>query len=98
MNAWKDSDPLDYIGAYTYHRQIELAADWIDFKFADATWQTVNVGAPGGPDGAARSSNSGNLRIRVPDGQGGLYDIWFFAFPKEDGNYFFYRFEPAHSG
>lgn len=94
MNGWKDTDPLAYVGNYTYHRRLNLAGDWIEFKFADATWQSLNVGTPVGADGASRGSNPGNLRIR-PEDQGGPYDVWFFAFPKGEGHYFFYRFEPV---
>ena len=32
--------------------------------------------------------------MRVPEGQGGLYEVRFFALPKSGGHYFFYRFEP----
>ncbi|HEY5704705.1 MAG TPA: alpha-amylase family glycosyl hydrolase [Terrimicrobiaceae bacterium] len=94
MNTWKDTHPLDYAGNNTYHTRVELPAGWTEFKFADATWKKLNVGAPFGPDGATRSSSPGNLRLRVPEGQGGLYDVWFFALPKDGGHYFFYRFEP----
>jgi pullulanase len=95
MNSWKETHPLDYIGTNTYHARVELPADWTEFKFADATWRKLNVGAPFGPEGATRSSNPGNLRLRVPEGQGGLFDVWFFAPPKNDRHYFFYRFEPV---
>ncbi len=95
MNGWKATDPLDYIGRHTYHRRLDrLDADSIDFKFADANWQTLNVGAPVRAHGANRSSNPGNLRIR-PEGESGPYNVWFFAFPKGEGYYLFYRFEPA---
>ncbi len=95
MNTWKDTHPLDYIGNNTYRTRVELPAGWTEFKFADATWQKLNVGAPFGPDGATRSSNPGNLRLGVPDGQGGLFEVWFFALPKNGDHYFLYRFEPV---
>ncbi len=95
MNSWRETHPLDYTGNNTYHARAELPADWTEFKFADATWRKLNVGAPFGPEGATRSSNPGNLRLRVPEGQGGLFDVWFFAMPKNDDHYFFYRFEPV---
>ena len=94
MNKWKDTDPMAYVGNNTYRRLIELPAGWIEFKFADATWQKLNVGAPVGPQGATRSSDPGNLLVRVPEGQGGLYEVRFFALPNSGGHYFFYRFEP----
>lgn len=97
MNAWTADDPLDYQGHYRYHRRLVLAADRIEFKFADATWQALNVGTPVGTHGASRGSNPGNLQIRIPEGQGGLYDVWFFAYPRDEGHYFFYRFEPAET-
>ncbi len=95
MNSWKDTHPLDYTGNNTYHARVELPANWTEFKFADATWRKLNVGAPFGPEGATRSSNPGNLRLRVPEGQAGLFDVWFFAMPKNGDHYFIYRFEPV---
>ena len=93
MNKWKDTDPMDYVGNNTYRRLIILPAGWIEFKFADATWQKLNVGAPVGPQGATRSSDPANLRVQVPEGKGGLYEVRFFALPKSGGHYLFYRFE-----
>ena len=74
LNGWGTDNPMEYVGDGKYQTELTLEAGDYEFKFADADWAEVNVGASeGGSDtvelGSSltleRASNPGNLKLTI---------------------------------
>ncbi len=60
LNGW-GTDAMTYVGNQTYKAQIVVDKGDVEFKFADSTWSTVNIGGRVSEYGLVRGSNPGNL-------------------------------------
>lgn len=74
LNSWGTDNLMEYVGEGKYQTELELAAGDYEFKFADAEWAEVNVGAA--EDGSdmvvlgesltlEKAGNPGNLKLTV---------------------------------
>ena len=70
MNTWQTSNPLGYLGNYSYGTIVELGTGLNEYKFSNKKWSAqLNFGAPITAEGLSKSGASANLKIQVPTGQ-----------------------------
>ena len=88
MNDWGLTDPMTYVGNYTYKATVALPPGAVEHKLADQSWSDpINFGGPYGESGLALGGASTNLVFASPaDGSAeSTYDIYFFHIPTESG-------------
>ena len=97
MNDWGTSQPVPYVGNYTFQGRTRFATPGrYELKFADANWNgATNFGAPFGADGIAVGPFTGNLAVQIADA--GSYDVQLFVVPGSATPYRFYRLSRSTS-
>jgi len=76
LNSW-GADLMTYEGNQTYSLTRVVDQGDAEFKYADSTWSTVNIGGQVGENGLVLGSNPGNLTHHFPNK--GLYNFYLVS-------------------